>query len=164
MREQLSKENSRVKRVERRRVKNLREEMWTKACIVGKRDSLDTWSEWETRDCWKDLKLRGCRNRGRLQPWWEETYESKGGRKVGRKGAMEKIPKVTIQRSHKWPVSPLRKGNKWNKWYFYRFQIRAQLKWRYVINIMISLWIVLFASLWCCWKFHLLNVCKRPSF
>ena len=36
MREQLDKENSRCKRVERRRTKDLREEVGTKACIVCK--------------------------------------------------------------------------------------------------------------------------------
>ena len=90
---------ARVRRVERRRMTDLREEVGTKACIVGKIvKSRMKWAGHMVR--MKDEKLPkrsetmkhdGCRKRGRpqLRLCEEIPEKGRGGRKVERKGQQQ---------------------------------------------------------------------------
>ena len=93
----------RVETLERRRMKDLREEVGTKACVVGK--IFKSWMKWAERMVrMKDERLpkrsetrkqEGCRKRGRPQVRYmgglfEERYEKgRGRRKVGRKSQQQ---------------------------------------------------------------------------
>ena len=105
-----------VRRVERRRMKDLREEVGTKACIVGKIvKSRMKWAGHMVR--MKDEKLPkrsetmkhdGCRKRGRPQLRWEDCVkrdlrkaeeEEKWREKANNRDQWKRITKVAVHRS-----------------------------------------------------------------
>ena len=105
-----------VRRVERRRMKDLREEVGTKACIVGKIvKSRVKWAGHMIR--MKDEKLPkrsekmkqdGCRKRGRPQLRWEDCVkrdlrkaeeEEKWREKANNRDQWKRITKVAVHRS-----------------------------------------------------------------
>ena len=105
-----------VRRVERRRMKDLREKVGTKACIVGKIvKSRMKWAGHMVR--MKDEKLPkrsetmkhdGCRKRGRPQLRWEDCVkrdlrkaqeEEKWREKANNRDQWKRITKVAVHRS-----------------------------------------------------------------
>ena len=113
----LDKKNiSGVRRVERRRMKDRRKEVATKACIVGKIvKSRIKWPGFMVR--MKDIKLPkrseitkqgGCRKRGRPQLRWEDCVkrdlrkaeeEEKWREKANSRDQWKRITKVAVHRS-----------------------------------------------------------------
>ena len=105
-----------VRRVERRRMKDLREEVGTKACIVGRIvKSQMKWAGHMVR--MKDDKIpkisetkkqEGCRKRGRPQPRWKDCVkrdlrkaeeEQKWRENVNNRDQWKEITKVAVHRS-----------------------------------------------------------------
>ena len=90
-----------VRRVERRRMKDLREEVGTKACMVRMKDEkLPKRSE--------TIKHDGCRKRGRPQLRWEDCVkrdlrkaeeEEKWREKANNRDQWKRITKVAVHRS-----------------------------------------------------------------
>ena len=89
-----------VKRVERRRMNDLREEVGTKACIVG---NMVRMKDERLLKRSGTKKQEGCRKRGRPQLKWEDCARSEkriGGRKVERKGQQQRSMETNYKSSH----------------------------------------------------------------
>ena len=105
-----------VKRVERRRMKDLREEVGTKACTVGR--IVKSWMKWaghmvrmkdeRSPKISETKKQEGCRKRGRPQLRWKDCVkrdlrkaeeEEKWREKANNRDQWKEITKVDVQRS-----------------------------------------------------------------